>query len=152
MDHVNRNRGNLIFCSAALLAVLTFFGWLLTGAGTGADAAEAPFRPVTELTAEPYTFQVKLKDASEAFMLKPNPISIMIRGADDRPVSGAVVDITVYMPDMFCGTSSAKAVEVQPGVYLGEGIPLMAGKSAAEVKVQLDGRTFTIEHLFLSVR
>lgn len=145
-------RGNLIFCSAALLAVLMFFGWLLTGAGTGADAASASFRPVTELVEEPYTFQVKLKDASEAVMLKPNPISITIHGADDRPVSGAVVDLTVFMPDMFCGTSSAKAVEVQPGVYQGEGIPLMAGKSAAEVKVQIGGRTYTIEHQFLAVR
>ncbi|MCR8629791.1 FixH family protein [Paenibacillus radicis (ex Xue et al. 2023)] len=144
------NRGNMLFCCTAVLAVIAFFGWLMTGAGIG--AASPSYRPTTELVQEAYTFQVSLTNSTEAVMLKPNPFTVTIHNADQRPASGAAVDITIYMPDMFCGTSTVKAKEIQPGVYQGDGIPLMAGKSAAEVKVQLDGRTFTVEHPFLTVR
>ncbi|NOU96233.1 hypothetical protein GC093_23865 [Paenibacillus sp. LMG 31456] len=144
------NRGNMIFCCAAVLAVIAFFGWLLTGAGIG--AASPSYRPTTELAQDNYTFQVSLANSTEAVMLKPNAFTVTIHQANQHPVSGAAVDITIFMPDMFCGTSTVKAKEIQPGVYQGDGIPLMAGNSAAEVKVQLEGRTFTVEHPFLTVR
>jgi hypothetical protein len=146
---MNGNRGNLIVCSAAVLAAVLFGGWLLTGAGTGARAASYP--EATEAAQAPYTFEVRLERA-EAVVLKPNTFTVTI-GQDDRlPVSGADVRITLYMPDMFCGTSEAKAVEVRPGVYQGEGIPLMAGASAADVSINLDGRTYTVQHRFKAVR
>jgi hypothetical protein len=146
---VNKNRGNILFCIGAVLAVLAYAGWMVSGAGTG--AASPAYPAVTELKQEPYTVQVKLNTA-EAVMLKPNTFTVTIRRTDERPVSGAAVDISLFMPSMFCGTSTVKAAEVQPGVYQGEGIPLMAGPSAAEVKVQLDGRSFAVQHPFLGVR
>ncbi|TDF97501.1 FixH family protein [Paenibacillus piri] len=146
----SRNRGNLFFCGAAVLAMIAFVGWMLAGAGTGAAAVSD--RPaMTESVQGPYTFQVQL-NAAEAVVLKPNTFTVTIMRADERPVGQADIDITLYMPDMFCGTSTAKAKEVRPGVYQGDGIPLMAGASAAEVKVQLDGRTYTVQHPFVAAR
>jgi hypothetical protein len=149
VDRVDRNRGNLIFCSTAMLVVIAFVGWMLTGAGTG--SASPSYRQVTESVQEPYTIQVKL-NTDEAVMLKPNPFTITIHQGQGQPVSGAMVDMSVYMPDMFCGTSTATATEIRPGIYQADGIPLMAGKSAAEIKVQVAGQTYTVVHPFLSVR
>jgi len=145
---LNKNRGNTILICAAVLAVICFSAWMLAGTETG---AAAPVSATTEHMRGPYTIQVKM-NAAEAVMLKPNTFTVSIVRADEQPVSGAVVDITLFMPDMFCGTSTVRAVEAQPGQYEGDGIPLMAGSTSADVRVQLDGRTYTVLHPFVAVR
>jgi len=114
-------------------------------------ASSEQYAPSTVATTGPYTLQVQMA-SPEAKVLKPNTFTISVQEANRTPVSGAQVNIAISMPDMFCGISTAHAEEVEPGVYRGEGIPLMAGRSSAEVTVALNGQTYTVEHPFLSVR
>ncbi|WP_179232705.1 FixH family protein [Paenibacillus rigui] len=114
-------------------------------------ASSQHYSPTSVATSGPYTLQVQMASA-EAKVLKPNTFTVSVREANNTPVRGASVSIAISMPDMFCGVSTAQAEEVEPGIYRGEGIPLMAGRSSAEVSVALNGHKYTIEHPFLSVR
>lgn len=123
---------------------------LCAGLVVSRKASSEQYTPTSVAVSGPYTLQVEMASA-EAKVLKPNTFTISVREAN-TPVSGAQVNIAISMPDMFCGISEAKAEEIGPGVYRGYGIPLMVGRSSAEVTVALNGQKYTIEHPFLSVR
>lgn len=137
---------NLLLYGLTGIAAVLFAAWLVQR-----HTPVPVYKPVSVFTEEPYTFAVKM-NSDKAVVLKPNAFTVEIRQADQRPVSGAAIDITLSMPDMFCGSSTVKAAEIAPGVYQGDGIPLMAGASSAEVKVSLNGQTYTMQHSFWAMR
>jgi len=142
------DKTNILLYGLGAIAVTLLAAWLLQLHKPAPD-----YKPVSVFTEEPYSFEIKLQSGkTEAAVLQPNAFIVEIRRDDRRPVSGAAVDITLSMPDMFCGTSTAKAAEIAPGLYRGDGIPLMAGASSAEVKVSLNGRTYTMAHPFWAAR
>ncbi|MFE5324534.1 FixH family protein [Paenibacillus sp. NPDC056579] len=140
------DKTNLLLYGLAGIAAVLCGAWLVQQHQPIPD-----YKPVSVFTEEPYTFEVKM-NTDHAVVLKPNGFTVEIRQADQRPVSGAAIDITLSMPDMFCGTSTVKASEVAPGIYHGDGIPLMAGASTADVKVSLNGHTYSMQHPFWAAR
>jgi hypothetical protein len=137
------SKSNLFIYVLALVCLVLGAAWIVS-------QKKPHFEPISVVTDGPYTLQVQL-DSGQATILKPNAFTVSIKEANQLPVSGATVNITLSMPDMFCGSSTAAAKEIEPGIYLGEGIPLMAGPSSAEVSIAFNGQTYKVQHPFLAV-
>ncbi|MEK3882266.1 hypothetical protein [Paenibacillus sp. PL2-23] len=107
----------LAFASAAaiLLAML-----LMRPQASAADAA------ATRHTFEGGQLLWEL-EAYPAKVLAPNTFRLTLTDTEGEPLRGAALSIKLEMLDMLCGDYHFQLSESLPGVYMGEGIPLMAG-------------------------
>lgn len=63
------------------------------------------------------------------------------------------IRMTLSMPAMFCGSSKAVLVESRPGVYEGQGVPLMSGRTSAQLEITLrSGDTLRASLPFVALR
>lgn len=121
----------ILIIAVSLLLVGTVFFWLQAG-----EAAADP--AVTEHSFEggfaswsihPYTARV----------LQNNTFTIALSDSYGKPLTGANLHIKLEMPRMLCGDYSFTLVETEPGTYIGEGVPLMAGLWQATLTIRGSG-------------
>ncbi|MCR2805521.1 FixH family protein [Paenibacillus soyae] len=62
-----------------------------------------------------------------AAVLAENTFLLTLKDAGGQPIQNASLAVKLEMIDMVCGDYDFVLTEVAPGVYTGEGIPLMAG-------------------------
>lgn len=62
-----------------------------------------------------------------AIVLEGNTFRLTLTDASGEPLRGAELAIKLEMIDMECGDYDFTLTETDPGVYTGEGVPLMAG-------------------------
>lgn len=134
-----------LFGLGAIIVLGTWFGFRQF-------AATSPqFSPVSDFMVEGYRIQVALHP-SPATALKPATFTVTLRDADGRPVSGATGTATILMPHMLCGESPFTLTETETGRYVGEGIPLMAGSSVADVSMTAGDQSLRVRFPFAAVR
>ncbi|MBU7317426.1 FixH family protein [Paenibacillus oleatilyticus] len=134
-----------LFGLGAIIVLGTWFGFRQF-------AATSPqFPPVSDFLVDGYRIQVALHP-SPATALKPTTFTVTLRDADGRPVSGATGTATISMPQMLCGESPFTLTETETGRYVGEGIPLMAGSSVADVSMTAGDQSLRVRFPFAAVR
>ncbi|MFB6364054.1 hypothetical protein ACFCP7_08310 [Paenibacillus elgii] len=134
-----------LFGLGAMIVLGTWFGFRQF-------AATSPqFPPVTDFMVEGYRIQVSLYP-SLATTLKPATFTVMLHDAAGRPMSGATGAATISMPQMLCGVSPFTLTETEAGRYVGEGIPLMAGSSVADVSMTTGNTLLRVKFPFTAVR
>jgi nitrogen fixation protein FixH len=117
------------FLSLAFVAV-----WLL--AGCGVPGGTAPTVAVT-----------KAAGSSATLGIDPNPPSAMqevtlrltLRDAQDRPLSGATVQLDLTMPGMQMPVNRPQVMEVGDGVYQARALLTMAGEWQVRADVSSAG-------------
>ncbi|XOK58546.1 FixH family protein [Paenibacillus elgii] len=134
-----------LFGLGAMIVLGTWFGFRQF-------ATTSPqFPPVSDFLVEGYRIQVALHP-SPATALKPATFTVTLRDSDGRPVSGATGTATISMPQMLCGESPFTLTETETGRYVGEGIPLMAGSSVADVSMTAGDQSLRVRFPFAAVR
>ncbi|WP_168119047.1 hypothetical protein [Paenibacillus sp. HB172176] len=87
-----------------------------------------------------------------AIVLDDNHFSIAIQDAADAALHATSLQIKLDMIGMLCGDYTFDLVETSPGVYEGDGIPLMAGLWKATLTIRLgDGQTVKISRSLKAV-
>lgn len=98
------------------------------------------------------TFQVDVKVVpNPAKILKENEFQVTIKNKEGQTIA-AKVEISLSMADMDHGDLRIPMVPQGGGIYLGKGIPVMAGEWIASVKVESGGETSVIKYYFQAVR
>ncbi|MCP3772889.1 FixH family protein [Paenibacillus sp. MZ04-78.2] len=134
-----------LFALGAMIVLGTWFGFRQF-AGTSPQ-----FPPVSDFMVEGYRIQVSLH-TSPARALKPGTFTVTLHDTAGRPVSGATGTATISMPQMLCGASPFTLTETEAGLYVGEGIPLMAGSSVADVSMTTGDTLLRVRFPFAAVR
>ncbi|MGO4375695.1 FixH family protein [Paenibacillus sp. MCAF20] len=117
-----RARTPLLKWSLALLAaaviITAAFAWLQTTEAAPPAVTEHSFEEGS-LTWEIGRYPAKVLDL--------NDFRLSLRNSEGAPLRNAELSIVLDMIGMNCGNYSFKLTETAPGVYEGEGMPLMAG-------------------------
>ncbi|REK76618.1 FixH family protein [Paenibacillus paeoniae] len=71
-------------------------------------------------------------------VLANNTFQLKLTKASGEPVEGAQLDIKLEMIGMICGDFDFSLIETAPGVYVGEGVPLMPGLWKASLTIDGD--------------
>ncbi|RJX40684.1 hypothetical protein D3P09_01310 [Paenibacillus pinisoli] len=74
-----------------------------------------------------------------ATVLAGNTFQLKLTDAAGAPVEGAQLDIKLEMIGMVCGDFDFSLGETAPGIYSGEGVPLMPGLWKASLTIIGDG-------------
>lgn len=74
-------------------------------------------------------------DNSPAKALELNAFKISLRDLTGKPITGASLRMQLDMIGMLCGDYSFVLTESSPGIYEGEGMPLMAGRWKADLTI-----------------
>ncbi|MCU6707212.1 FixH family protein [Paenibacillus sp. J5C_2022] len=74
-------------------------------------------------------------DNSPAKALELNTFRISLRDLAGEPITDASLRMQLDMIGMVCGDYSFALTESSPGVYEGEGMPLMAGRWKADLTI-----------------
>ena len=72
-----------------------------------------------------------------------NVFEVMVKGADDKPLSGADVSVLFVMPKTATMAEMRNEVKLKPsgaGMYMGSGNVMMAGKWNVTVSVKQSGK------------
>ncbi|MFD0587135.1 hypothetical protein ACFQZE_03880 [Paenibacillus sp. GCM10027627] len=75
-----------------------------------------------------------------ALVLQNNTFTVTLFDKHGVPVKGAQMKIRLDMIGMACGHYDFELAETAAGVYVGEGVPLMAGLWKASLNLKNDGR------------
>ncbi|MFC4775293.1 FixH family protein [Paenibacillus sp. GCM10023252] len=87
-----------------------------------------------------------------AKVLEANTFTIRMVNSEGKPMQGAVIAGKLDMVGMVCGNVAVELKETSPGVYVGEGVPLMAGTWSASLSVMSqDGTSTTMIRRFKTV-
>ncbi|MDF2836280.1 MAG: YtkA-like protein [Paenibacillus sp.] len=87
-----------------------------------------------------------------AVALRDNGFRLQLLDASDQPLSGAKIGIKLEMLDMLCGDYNFELRETSPGVYEGDGVPLMPGLWRATAAVQPEkGDPFKVDRTLKAV-
>jgi hypothetical protein len=87
-----------------------------------------------------------------AVALSDNGFRLQMLDASNQPLSGAKIAVKLEMLDMLCGDYAFELRETSPGVYEGEGVPLMPGLWRATATVQpADGDSFQVDRTLKAV-
>lgn len=86
-----------------------------------------------------------------AKVLQNNTFTLELTDSDEAPLQGASLAVKLDMIGMVCGDVVFKMKEVSPGIYTGEGIPLMAGMWKAMLTIESGDKTYTIERRLQAV-
>lgn len=99
----------------------------------------------------PYKIEVQVKP-DPALALKENEFQIKVKDEAGKPLEEAMVDITLSMADMDHGDLVFSCIDEGQGIYVGKGIPVMAGEWIATVHVEKNGTTSTMDYIFQASR
>lgn len=119
----------LALASAAAIALVAVL--LLRPSSISADSA------MTEHLFKGGQLQWHIEDYP-ATVLEENSFRLTLTDASGEPLSGAELAIKLEMIDMVCGDYDFTLTETAPGVYIGEGVPLMAGLWKASLTINGD--------------
>lgn len=86
-----------------------------------------------------------------AKVLENNTFTLELTDSAGAPLQGASLTIKLDMIGMVCGDVVFKMKESSPGLYTGEGIPLMAGMWRATLTVENGDKTYTVERRLQAV-
>lgn len=132
----------LLFLASIL--VLAFI-WLLRPSWTSADSA------VTEHAYGDGKLQWSIADYP-ATVLSGNTFTLTLSDEDGKPFEGVEMIVKLEMLGMICGDYHFEMSETAPGVYTGEGVPLMPGLWKATVTIQgNDNNIASISRTFKAV-
>lgn len=116
----------LVGTAAIVIAAL-----LLRPSAISADSA------ITEHRYDNGRLQWQIEDYP-AIVLQGNTFRLTLTDAGGEPLRGAELAIKLEMIDMECGDYDFRLTETSPGVYTGEGVPLMAGLWKATLTIDGD--------------
>lgn len=129
--------------AAAILLILAYVGYTWKGTAPNLE-------PVTIAQTDSYEIKIE-SDSYPAKVLQSNRFQVTMT-QDEQPVENAIISITLWMPRMLCGELEVETKQIKPGVYEGEGIPLMPGLWNADVQIRLDDQNIEASHRFEAVR
>ncbi|MFF2888192.1 FixH family protein [Paenibacillus sp. NPDC057967] len=89
-----------------------------------------------------------------ATVLASNTFQLKMSDASGNPLQGAQLDIKLEMISMVCGDFDFSLTETAPGLYSGEGVPLMPGLWKASLTIDGDRDaivTRTLKAVYLSL-
>lgn len=136
--HIPVYRLLIIFLFIALLLVAVI-GWLRSG--------EAPAPPITEHDFDKGHVEWTI-EGYPTKALHNNLFSLMLTDRNGVPLRGATLEIKLDMLNMVCGDYVFSLEEISPGLYTGEGVPLMAGMWKATLTLVSEDQTYTlVRHL-----
>jgi|GEM_PF-1917507 len=85
-------------------------------------------------------------DPSPVKALRNNKFTLLIETAEGAPLQGASASMLLDMIGMDCADVAFELSEVSPGVYEGEGMPLMAGAWKATLSLEAEGESYKVVH------
>lgn len=132
----------LLALLAAAVIITAAFAWLQTTEAAPPAVTEHSFGEGS-LTWEIGRYPAKVLELND-FRLKLNTSA----GA---PLQNAKLSIVLDMIGMNCGNYSFKLTETAPGVYEGEGMPLMAGTWKATLSLDTAERSYSIARRLTAV-
>ncbi|KRE39944.1 hypothetical protein [Paenibacillus sp. Soil522] len=106
------------------------------------DREEAP-PPITEHAFES-GHAIWSIDDYPAKVLHSNHFLIELTDLSGAPLQGAGLTVKLNMLNMICGDYEFSMTETAPGMYSGEGVPLMAGTWKAALTLVTGDHTYTI--------
>src|SRR5882672_11796123 len=127
MDEVSRNVSTLTRLAVAGVTVLTML------AAAAASAQTTP-KPKASKAAAP---DIMLMQPT-ALKAGDNQFEVMVKGADGKPVAGADVSVLFVMPKTATMGEMRNEVKLkasEPGMYMGPGNVMMAGKWNVTISV-----------------
>ena len=86
-------------------------------------------------------------DGYPAKVLKDNRFVIELTERSGAPLTGAELAVKLEMLDMVCGDYEFTMTEAAPGIYEGDGVPLMAGMWKATMTLKTGSHTYKIVRL-----
>lgn len=138
-----RIKYGIYLVAAAIMLILAYVGYTWKSAAPSLE-------PMT--IAQTASYQIKIEsDTFPAKVLQTNRFQVTMT-QNEQPVENAIISITLWMPRMLCGELEVTTEQIKPGVYEGEGIPLMPGIWNADVAIHLDGLNYEARHIFEAVR
>jgi len=84
-----------------------------------------------------------------------NDFEVMVKGADDKPLSGADVSVLFVMPKTGAMAEMRSEVKLKPsgaGMYMGSGNVMMAGTWNVTVTVRQSGKEIGAKNLALTAK
>lgn len=132
---------SIAFAVTALLTVLALT-WIQSGKEASPPITEHTFEAGHAIwTIRPYPAKV----------LQNNTFTLELTDSAGAPLQGAVLTVKLDMIGMVCGDVSFNIKEISPGLYTGEGIPLMAGMWKAALTIESGNKTYTLERRLQAV-
>jgi hypothetical protein len=115
------------------------------------------------LAASPAVAQAKPKAKGlDIMLMQPkdvktgaNDFEVMVKGADEKPLSGADVSVLFVMPKTATMAEMRNEVKLKPsgaGMYMGSGNVMMAGKWNVTVSVKQSGKEVGQKKLALTAK
>lgn len=87
-----------------------------------------------------------------AVALQNNGFRLRLIDANNQPLTGAGIGVKLEMLDMLCGDYTFELRETSPGVYEGDGVPLMAGLWRATATVHPEtGEPYKVDRTLKAV-
>lgn len=87
-----------------------------------------------------------------AVALQNNGFQLRLLDSSDQPVTGSRIGVKLEMLDMLCGDYTFELRETSPGVYEGEGVPLMPGLWRATASIQPEmGESYKVHRTLKAV-
>lgn len=83
--------------------------------------------------------------------LENNTFTLELTDSAGAPLQRASLAIKLDMIGMVCGDVVFKMKEASPGLYTGEGVPLMAGMWKATLTIESGDKTYTLERRLQAV-
>lgn len=137
------NKLTILFLLIALLIGIALF-WLFSDK----DGASVPAMTEHDFknghavwTINPYAAKV----------LHENTFTFQVTDITGAPLQGAAISVQLDMIGMVCGNYNFDMKESSPGVYKGEGVPLMAGTWKATLTINKDKETYTVIRRLMAV-
>lgn len=135
---------------AVLSAILTVIAliWALTLFGSSSSAGLNPDSAANTVLLNGGLQARTDTGAEPVIALHTSTLTVELSDEENRPVTGATLEMTVDMKSMHHPLPKTEMTETSPGVYAGEFVPVMSGKWFAEISAAAGGRTFTFSHSF----
>ena len=144
MDEVSRNVSTLTRLAVAGVTVLTML------AAAAASAQTTP-KPKASKAAAP---DIMLMQPT-ALKAGDNQFEVMVKGADGKPVAGADVSVLFVMPKTATMGEMRNEVKLkasEPGMYMGPGNVMMAGKWNVTISVMQGGKVLGQKQVALTAK
>lgn len=87
-----------------------------------------------------------------AVVLQNNGFQLRLLDSSDQPITDALIGVKLEMLDMLCGDYTFELRETSPGVYEGDGVPLMPGLWRATAYIQPEtGESYMVQRTLKAV-